>query len=1082
MGNSTAKESFEEFVITYKSFNDMKLLALYDYFDPTGAGKIQKNSLNKILEECLNIYLERMKKEVSAHPFMYSKDGYKLVVKKIQDKNYQTTVLKDNFPNDEVTFEEFRKWLEVCFDEHNKLLWKKKKGRTASVGEKLKFEESTEPNKTAKRGSVIMEFGKSLNNFARRGSMAISKGGQTPDTGSRKSSLTGLLFQEKEEIYNFYDHPKEGVFTTNDKLPRYHFTSEELFSMNDKISTLHCVNSYLYVGTTTGEIICYEISEVQTNDSLSLNKIEISKYQTKEKQPIIKIETDENCSLLFFLSNDCVTMLHFKTLILKNDYNEDENNKGAYSFIEKGVISGGLRSGSLTLFTLDKTRDHEGGLHRIAIFGNKSKNIDVYEYATVKLKPILNLVLIGSYSAIFSISSLFLCQKYLIFTNEASKEEYFINTIGEDVVVINSKVAWPKAKDKMKNPQIEFIAVRTNHKNAFTVLVKSHHYVLPAFLQLGSGNKLIPYVENYKQHFSAKYSDMKFVHEPEEMAVCFPFVAGSIDSSKGITKCIEFKNVFNPRSTAPKDRNNFKSIRDPTPIRLSSKCSILVASKERFYYVVDNKVFFIAVPPIIQQLDHLKQDELFDRYSKLKEVRASAIYQIFRVDLIKVMNRSTETGKVPRKIQQLIDFLMIHAPDVKGIFRVPGTKAEVDKVIDLIDLGEEIPFEKYTKDVNDIGSAFKQYVRELPIPILTYEKFDDFLNVSNLDSNEEKLELLKKLTAEIPKPNQYLLFELLKLCKKIEEKSTSNMMTNENLAVVFGIGVLKPQDEMKQIMCVNGIQSVFVSMLNLFPDFFPQEEIQKELSEEEHISNSEEKIKEEDILNGETVNLEVKEQTKVETIELVEVIEESIDIQQDSMIEIEETTENLDAIEKVITEEIDLKVETQVVSETIEGVTVESVKDEVQIQITETKEISDEIETEVNENIKVVVQESTEIIPQEDVETSSPKVDESLNSLKENQEIVLEESIDVLTTEEIVSEQPKDSPEATETLNGMTEEENELSEELRAIQFETTSNCLKEQPKDVVLDEVQSEVEKEIDEDPQETIELQTTIEEILNE
>jgi hypothetical protein len=190
------------------------------------------------------------------------------------------------------------------------------------------------------------------------------------------------------------------------------------------------------------------------------------------------------------------------------------------------------------------------------------------------------------------------------------------------------------------------------------------------------------------------------------------------------------------------------------------------------------------------------------------------------VDILTVMNRKTETGKIPHKIQQLIDFLMKHGTEIKGIFRVPGTKSEIDKIIEIIDNGEEIPFEQYEKSgVNDIGSTFKQYIRELPIPLLTYEKFDSFLKVSGMETNEEKLEALTRLFKEIPEPNRNMMFELLKLCVKIQENSKENLMTMENLAVVFGVGVLKPEDEMKQIMSVSGIQSVFVSMLELYPKF-----------------------------------------------------------------------------------------------------------------------------------------------------------------------------------------------------------------------------------------------------------------------
>jgi hypothetical protein len=222
-----------------------------------------------------------------------------------------------------------------------------------------------------------------------------------------------------------------------------------------------------------------------------------------------------------------------------------------------------------------------------------------------------------------------LCGKYLIFTSEASSQDYFIHTIGEDVKNISTKNVWPSSKDKMKYPEILFVSSRSIDKSAFTVLVKHHHAVLPAFLHITSSGKLYPYVENNKTHFPSKYSDMNFVHEPEFMAVCFPFVAGVVHSSKGNTKCIQFKNLFNPRSTSLKERDSFKSIRDPTPIRLTDKCTSIVAAANGFYFAVDSTIHYVALPPPQDQLELLIEDKFDHRAKKLKSILSSKYLQSF---------------------------------------------------------------------------------------------------------------------------------------------------------------------------------------------------------------------------------------------------------------------------------------------------------------------------------------------------------------------------------------------------------------------------------------------------------------------
>jgi hypothetical protein len=255
-----------------------------------------------------------------------------------------------------------------------------------------------------------MEIGKSLKSNMK--TMNESFRAPTPMPGKKERSKSNVnsstlgntflnLFQENEDAYNFYDEKKEGLFTKNEKNSRFHLTDETLITMTEKITTLHNSEEYLYVGTGDGKIYCYEIQEVQEEEKTKLKKKEISIFQTSEKETIEKIEVDEACSLLFFLSAGVVTILHSKTLILKTEFNASEKNKGAYTSIERGEFTGGLRSGSISMFTLDSSRVLEKGSanHKIAIFGSKSKYIDIYKYVMSYFQFKIS---IGKYRRVFT--------------------------------------------------------------------------------------------------------------------------------------------------------------------------------------------------------------------------------------------------------------------------------------------------------------------------------------------------------------------------------------------------------------------------------------------------------------------------------------------------------------------------------------------------------------------------------------------------------------------------------------------------------------------------------------------------------
>lgn len=186
-----------------------------------------------------------------------------------------------------------------------------------------------------------------------------------------------------------------------------------------------------------------------------------------------------------------------------------------------------------------------------------------------------------------------------------------------------------------------------------------------------------------------------------------------------------------------------------------------------------------------------------------------------------MMERHQETENVPRQIKPLFDFLFKNGPNYEGIFRISGSKEFIDSWIQKMDGGEFLPLD--SKNVEDlchnVSSILKKYIRDLPSPLLTYELYEDFLKTVGL-SEKENIETLKKLLTKIPMDHYNLLKELLIVCAAVKEKKDSNKMTAENLAVVFGIGILKHKDEMKTTMDVNSIQKVFISLLNSYSKIF----------------------------------------------------------------------------------------------------------------------------------------------------------------------------------------------------------------------------------------------------------------------
>lgn len=87
-------------------------------------------------------------------------------------------------------------------------------------------------------------------------------------------------------------------------------------------------------------------------------------------------------------------------------------------------------------------------------------------------------------------------------------------------------------------------------------------------------------------------------------------------------------------------------------------------------------------------------------------------------------------GPVPSSIESLIQYVEKEAIGNEGIFRVPGQISEMNKLKDEIDNNISPNFKNYSIHVN--CGVLKMYVRDLPEPLLTFERFDDFLGATSI--------------------------------------------------------------------------------------------------------------------------------------------------------------------------------------------------------------------------------------------------------------------------------------------------------------------------------------------------------------
>ena len=72
-----------------------------------------------------------------------------------------------------------------------------------------------------------------------------------------------------------------------------------------------------------------------------------------------------------------------------------------------------------------------------------------------------------------------------------------------------------------------------------------------------------------------------------------------------------------------------------------------------------------------------------------------------------------------------------------------------------------VDMDEFLVDIHCVAGALKQYVRELPEPLMTYELFDDFIRGTEIVDVRERTQFLVAVAKKLPIANYKLLERLL---------------------------------------------------------------------------------------------------------------------------------------------------------------------------------------------------------------------------------------------------------------------------------------------------------------------------------
>ncbi|XP_078067628.1 rho GTPase-activating protein 36 isoform X2 [Mustelus asterias] len=155
--------------------------------------------------------------------------------------------------------------------------------------------------------------------------------------------------------------------------------------------------------------------------------------------------------------------------------------------------------------------------------------------------------------------------------------------------------------------------------------------------------------------------------------------------------------------------------------------------------------------------------------------------------------------QVPRVVQQCCLHIEKYGLQTVGIFRVGSSKKRVRQLRDEFDQGQHVVLDE-EHSVHDVAALLKEFLRDMPDPLLPKELYSAFINTMSMN-HKEQLSILQLLIYLLPPCNCDTLLRLLELLSKVAshahdsldkdgQEMTGNKMTAVNLATIFGPNLL----------------------------------------------------------------------------------------------------------------------------------------------------------------------------------------------------------------------------------------------------------------------------------------------------
>ncbi|XP_062869423.1 unconventional myosin-IXAa [Trichomycterus rosablanca] len=171
---------------------------------------------------------------------------------------------------------------------------------------------------------------------------------------------------------------------------------------------------------------------------------------------------------------------------------------------------------------------------------------------------------------------------------------------------------------------------------------------------------------------------------------------------------------------------------------------------------------------------------------------------------VEVSRLTSDERTVPLVVEKLINYIEMHGLYTEGIYRKSGSTNKIKELKQGLDTDvSSINLDDY--NIHVIASVFKQWLRDLPNPLMTFELYEEFLRAMGLQDKKEVVRGVYSVIDQLSRTHLNTLERLIFHLVMISLQEETNRMSANALAIVFAPCILRCPDTIDPLQSVQDI-------------------------------------------------------------------------------------------------------------------------------------------------------------------------------------------------------------------------------------------------------------------------------------